>query len=88
MILDGLNDLKEKVESIDPEYVDTMNVRSLLTLFVEKPLLQHESRKHSNTHYACFLPAVSQMCEGNAEMSNEDQLQLLHQPKGLLPSEA
>ena len=35
MILDGLNRLKENVESINPDYIDTINVRSILTLFVE-----------------------------------------------------
>ena len=35
MILDGLNRLKENIESISPDYIDTINVRSILTLFVE-----------------------------------------------------
>ena len=35
MILDGLNRLKENVESINPDYIDTINVHSILTLFVE-----------------------------------------------------
>ena len=35
MILDGLNRLKENVESISPDYIYAINVRSILTLFVE-----------------------------------------------------